>query len=428
MTIRLAYLATHPIQYQAPLLRRIAQERDLDLTVFFCSDLSTRPHAEPDFGQSVNWDRPLLGGYRHEFLPALGSTDVVSFWRPWNYGLLPRLRRGRFDVLWIHGPIRWLSWVAMAWAKAAGVKVLVRDDVTLLRRQRGPVRRAIKAAVWSYLKAVCDGYLAVGTRNRQYYRHYGIEDGRIFLMPYAVDNQFFQSRAAAARTTREELRASLGLEPGRPVVLFAGKMIPLKRTADLLEAYIRLSPDGQSEPRPYLLFVGDGAERPALEARAAQLPWSSIRFLGFKNQSELPRWFDLCDVFVLPSVNESFGLVVNEAMNAGRAIIVSGETGCGPDLVRDGENGFVFQARDVEDLRRVLAGVLSDPQRCAAMGRKSLEIINGWGYEQNVAALRQAIECVTQDGSGAWRGDGRPANGVEQQSMAGTSASQTFSK
>jgi hypothetical protein len=109
--IRLAYLVTHPIQYQAPLLRRIAEDRDIDLTVFYGSDISTKGYRDAGFDRVIKWDVPLLNGYRYEFLPAVGRTDRLSFWRPFNYGLAKRLKAGRFDVLWVHGYARWFHWI-----------------------------------------------------------------------------------------------------------------------------------------------------------------------------------------------------------------------------------------------------------------------------------------------------------------------------
>jgi hypothetical protein len=76
--IRLAYLVTHPIQYQAPLVRRIADDPDIDLIGFYRSDLSTKELGDAEFGRVVKRDVPLLNGYRYESLPAIGGTDRVS--------------------------------------------------------------------------------------------------------------------------------------------------------------------------------------------------------------------------------------------------------------------------------------------------------------------------------------------------------------
>jgi glycosyltransferase involved in cell wall biosynthesis len=392
--VRVAYLVTHPIQYQAPLLRRMAAEPGIDLTVFFCSVFSLKSYLDPSFGKIIAWDVPLVGGYRHEILPALGRREPLSFWRPVNYGLATRLSRANFEVLWVHGYNRWFHWLAMAWAKIRGLKVLVRDEATRLSGTRHKLKRLAKSIFFLILRNLCDGFLAIGTLNAEYYQSYGIAPEQIFSVPYAVDNVFFRDKAQAASREREHLRRQLGLEPGRPIILYASKLSEVKRGTDLLEAYIQMSPDQVQEPTPYLLFIGEGEQRQSLEERARTMNWSSIKFLGFKNQTELPRYYDLCDVLVLPSIFEPWGLVINEVMNAGRAVVVSDQVGCGPDLVKSGENGYVFKARDVAGLRAALANILSDQEKCRALGRKSLEIIEKWGIEEDVAGLKQALADV----------------------------------
>src|ERR1700730_16852807 len=101
--LRLAYFVSHPIQYQAPLLRRVAQESDIDLKVFFSSDISVRGHMDPGFGVAVKWDVPLLAGYQYEFLPRLRDSDRHTFSRPLNWGIYKRLREGKYDAIWVHG-------------------------------------------------------------------------------------------------------------------------------------------------------------------------------------------------------------------------------------------------------------------------------------------------------------------------------------
>jgi glycosyltransferase involved in cell wall biosynthesis len=389
--MRLAYLVTHPIQYQAPLLRRIAREPDIHLKVFFASDLSIQSFFDPAFKQPIRWDVPLLEGYEYEFLPTVGGREQISFWRPMNYGLVSTLKAGHFDALWVHGYMRWHHWVAMAAAKRLGMQVLVRDEATPMSKARGALRQGAKKSFFAWLRRTADSFLAIGSLNGRYYRQHGFPDDCVFMMPYTVDNAFFQARAAEFASRREALRNNLTLERGRPIILYAGKLMPRKRPDDLLKAYLKLSPDSRSEPHPYLLFVGDGEMRRELEAAAVATRWKSVIFQGFKNQTEIAAFYDLCDLFVMPSETEPWGLVVNEAMNAAKPMIVSDRAGCGPDLVHHGENGFVFRAGDVADLSAVLREALASPERCAEMGRKSLEIINGWSFEEDVVGLRTAL-------------------------------------
>jgi glycosyltransferase involved in cell wall biosynthesis len=148
--------------------------------------------------------------------------------------------------------------------------------------------------------------------------------------------------------------------------------------------------------RPYLVIVGDGEERVALEKGAVDDKLEGVRFCGFRNQSELPGFFDLSTVFVLPSRHEPWGLIVNEVMNAGRAVIVSDEVGCQPDLIEDGIEGCVFPAGDVSALTDALQRVLATPETAVVMGRRGLAKIRTWDFEQDVRGLRRAIAQVTR--------------------------------
>jgi glycosyltransferase involved in cell wall biosynthesis len=239
------------------------------------------------------------------------------------------------------------------------------------------------------LASVADEFLAIGSANRDYYLANGVAADKVSLVPYAVDNHFFAARAAEAAPRRDKLRADLGLEPGRPVILYASKFQARKRPGDLLRAYERVV--AACAVPPYLLYVGDGELRPELEAEVAAKRLGGVRFLGFRNQTELPAIYDLCEAFVLPSVHEPWGLVVNEVMAVGRTVIVSDEVGCVPDLVKPGVNGFVFRAGDVAALAEALLAVAISPDRIRAMGARSREIIEGWSFREDLAGLRQAL-------------------------------------
>jgi glycosyltransferase involved in cell wall biosynthesis len=391
---RVACLVSHPIQYQAPLFRYLAARPGIELTVFFLSDLSVHAYRDSGFGVSVKWDVPLLDGYRHEFLPRVGSGSGLSFWRPWTFGLRARLRRGQFDALWVHGYAHRGCLAGIAAAKSLGIPVMLRGESNLLSETDDALKLGVKRIAMPALLRTIDGLLAIGRLNRDYYLHYGVEPGRIFPMPYAVDNDFFRTAAESARPSRERLRAELGLRPGRAVILFASKMQPHKRAADLLEAYARMSADGVAEPAAYLVFAGDGEERRNLERRARELKWDSIRFIGFRNQSELPALYDLCDVFVLPSDHEPWGLVVNEAMNAGKPVIVSDRVGAGPDLIDDGINGFVYPVGDVAALANRLRLTVESRENRAAIGSRALEKIARLDFGADRDGLLAALDSI----------------------------------
>lgn len=367
-------------------------EPDIDLKVFYCSSLSVSKSISSDFGTNANWGIPLLDGYKYEFLPSIGPANNVSFWLPWNYGLAARLKQHHIDVLWLHGYARWFHLVAILTANLLGIRVFVRGETTQKSGPKGAGSKITRILFFKILRNLCERFLAIGTQNREYYLHQGIPKNKISMVPYAVDNAFFQKRCLNAKLYRSEFRSSLGLTPGRPIILFVGRLISRKRPGDLLDAYIRLSPDGKKEPHPYLLYVGDGKLRSKLEQKSSRMGWKSILYLGFKNQTEMPALYDLCDVLVLPSSNETWGLVINEAMNAGRPVIASDHVGCSVDLIHNGRNGFTFKSMDFMDLHRILNKFLLSSDRWATMGRESLQIINSWSFEEDIAGIKHALK------------------------------------
>ena len=394
--VRLAYFVTHPIQYQAPLLRRIAADPSIDLTVFFATDFSLRQHFDPRFGRDITWDVDLLSGYDHEFLPSVGDDSKLSPLHPFNYGIVWRLLRGRFDAVWCHSYARVPHLTALLAGRLMGKKVFLRDEASFVSSHPTGTRLMLKMGFLGLMRRVLSGILTIGTNNREYYRANGFRDDRLFRMPYAVDNDWFQTRIAEAAARRETFRTELGLEPGRPVALFAAKLQTRKRAQDLIRAFKTIAYN-PAAGNPYLLIAGDGELRDELHDLASDAPEGSIRFLGFRGQTELPPLYELCDVFVLPSDTEPWGLVTNEAMNAGRAVIATTEVGAARDLVHDGENGFVIEPGDVDGLGQKLLTLFADRDLRERMGRRSLEIIGQWGFDQDVEGLREALRFYFSD-------------------------------
>jgi glycosyltransferase involved in cell wall biosynthesis len=394
--VRLAYLVSHPIQYQAPLLRRIAREPDMDLTVLFGSDFSVRGYQDRGFGVEVQWDVPLLEGYRSEFLPKLRDTGTVSPLSPISRGILRRLRGPgagpAFDALWVHGYASANALHGIFAANALGIPVLLRAESWLADRPRNVVTLAAKELFFKLLRPAIAATLPIGSRNRDYWARYFGPEMPQFLMPYAVDNAYFTARAEQAHPA--QLRAELQLSPDRPVILFASKLQQRKHADHLLEAYHHLCLSAPAA-LPYLVIVGDGEDRARLEARASELKLADVRFAGFRNQSALPAFFAMAQVFVLPSRHEPWGLIVNEAMASGCAVVVSEDVGAHPDLITNGVEGFVYPTGDIAALAGALREVLSSPEQAQRMGDAARLRIATWDFEADVRALRQALAAVT---------------------------------
>lgn len=398
--LRLAYLVSHPIQYQAPLLRRIALEPEIDLTVLFGSDFSVRGYKDRGFGVDVLWDTPLLDGYRSEFLRSWRDKGGVSPTTPISRGVYRRLQRidgsPAFDALWVHGYASINSLQAILAANALGIPVLLRAESWLADRARSPWTLAAKSLFFQLLGKGIAAVLPIGTMNSNYWTHYFGSTVPQFLMPYAVNNEYFAQLAEAATPREQELRAELRLDPERPVILFASKLQVRKHADHLLEAYRSFIANRSPQDTPYLVIVGDGEQRAALEARTQELGLDDVRFAGFRNQSELPRFFQLADVFVLPSRHEPWGLIVNEAMAAGCPVIVSTDVGSHADLVTDGIEGCVFPVGNIAALTDALHRVFASHDTAERMGQRSRKRVSTWTYEEDVQGLRAALATVTR--------------------------------
>jgi glycosyltransferase involved in cell wall biosynthesis len=385
---KLAILNSHPIQYFAPFYRSIAATPDIDLTVYYCSHQGVSAgHRDPGFGQEVIWDTPLLQGYRSKFLNnATRSDSVGGFFSLINWDIVPELLRNRYDAVVIHGHQHFTSLLAVLVAVSCRTATFMRADTHLLLR-RSTVKRLIRWPLMTAFYKLFDCCLYIGTRNREFYEAHGVSDQKLEFVPFAVDNDFF-SRCEAREILRTQRLAALKLDPSLPVVLYAAKMTRGKRPHDLVAAFNRASNGGVNAS---LILIGDGALRPSLEEQVVKLNCRNVRFVGFQNQSQLPGWFHLSDIFVLPSENETWGLVINEAMNASLPVITTHEVGASVDLVKPDVTGYTYAAGSVDDLRGILKKMIENPKRRASMGRQAKALIQDWSYERGIDGLRRAL-------------------------------------
>ena len=277
----------------------------------------------------------------------------------------------------------------MLTAFAAGIPVILRGETTLLPHMPS-WKAAIKRAVLSLLFKKVSGFLAIGRYNAEFYEAYGVPKEKIFLVPYAVDNSFFLSKAEEQLPEKIELKRNVGIPDDLPVVLFSGKLLDVKRPMDLLMAFAEVSEVVQAA----LVYVGEGPLRSELEAYVRESRIQHVYFVGFKNQTELPEFYAMADVFVLPSTFEPWGLVVNEAMCFGLLVIVSDQVGAGGDLVQHGVSGFVYPAGQVSALADQLRGVLADPVKRKETGQVSKQLIQQWSYREDVQGIIACLEKV----------------------------------
>jgi glycosyltransferase involved in cell wall biosynthesis len=380
-----AHLVSHPIQYFAPLYRELGRRDDFDFTVYFYSDATLHRYSDAGFDQDVKWDVPLLDGYKAVFCPsARTTTHDGSLIRRRNLDVVREVVRGGYDAIWAHGYAHLTTWLAFAATRARRTPFLIREEQTLLR-PRSVVRRTLKRVPLRAMFSSSYG-LYIGSENRRYLRHYGVRDERLFSAPYCVDNDSLRAAAADAKPTRAATRFQYGFHPGDVVLLFVGKLIPQKNLVTLFNSFTLVT------DRVKLLVVGDGPLRSNLAelARSHGLE-QRIVFTGFINQSQLPHIYGAADLFVLPSSSETWGLVVNEALNFGLPVVVSDRVGCGKDLVIPGRNGFIVPYEDHAALAQVLNRLANDTAFRQSLGAEGLCIVDDYSLKACADGIVEAV-------------------------------------
>lgn len=390
--LRLAVIVSHPIQHFAPWHRAIAARGKVKLKVLFCCDWGAENYHDPEFGISVKWDMPLLEGYDHLFLPIRKRPAKLDFWQVDNPAVTNVLENYRPDVIQLFGYAHRTNWRALLWAHRAGVPVLLFSDSSG-RATTGLLKRRAKEVVVRQFYSRIDGALAVGDNNREYHRHYGLPNERIFPGCLPVDVQWLYDQVPDCAEIRQQLRERFSVAAEEFILLFCGKFSARKRPLDLIRALKRF---GSLKQRVHALFVGEGTERATLEREAGMDLGSTIHLAGFANQTEIPRYYAGADALVVTSAADPHPLVVTEAAAFGLPAIVSDAIGCiGPtDTAQPGVNVMTFPCGDVAALANCIAKLTSDQTLWRKMSAAAREIAKTQDVVVAAAQLESAAVAL----------------------------------
>ncbi|HSM13922.1 MAG TPA: glycosyltransferase family 4 protein [Thermoanaerobaculia bacterium] len=381
--IRLVVVATHPTDHLAAYLRALAARNEVDLHVLYAWRPESDERTPPDLLEGYSWGeleevrvaKEGPRGFRGLSVPRLDrqlaaqQADAVLATGWYSHLLrqagragrrlrIPRLLRGKWNDLQVRG--------------------------TYGRFRLRSVLRPFSS------------YLAVGRANRRLYESSGIAAARVFDAPYAVDNARFVARAAELRPHRAELRERWLVSGDDFCVVQVGALDESRRPFDVLEA-IEIVRRARADIR--LLVVGDGPLEAQVRERARErrLP---VTFAGHLPMEELMAAYAAADALVLASESEeSWGLVVNEAMASGIPAVVSDQVGCREDLVLDGETGFSFRVGDSRGLAACLASLTDDPILASAMGEAARDrVVAEYSIDRADEGTLAALDGASRSG------------------------------
>lgn len=393
----LAVVETHPVQYHAPVYRKIQQLFGIPVHVVYGSDFSVAGYRDAEFEQIFAWDVDLLEGYGSEFLSRIASggpqsADKVSARA--LPGALARINPAAVLLLG-YSPRFYRHAVWHAWRSR--YRILFRGETTDHAISRGPLKQRLRDGFLRRFYRRCSRLLYVGMQSREHYQRLGVPDERLVFSPYCVETGAFAPDEADRDRLRAPTRHEFRLADDDLVILFSGKLVNRKSPATILEAVRLLGSHGGG--RIVVLYLGDGSLRPRLVELAEADPLVPVRFLGFQNQRALSRFYHAADLLVLPSISgETWGLAVNEALCHGVPCVASDRIGCAPDLIEPGVTGEVFPAGQAAMLAdallraRSLVGRLQVREACRrkvadySVGRAAEGVAKAfWAAEEMVA-------------------------------------------
>jgi glycosyltransferase involved in cell wall biosynthesis len=395
----LGYVVSHPIQYQAPLFRVLAKSKTVDFVALFGCQFGLEPSFDPAFGKAVDFGIALLEGYQFSFLPqGAHRPDVDRFW-----GLRFRYGRGFRepipDVLVLHGWRTAMMWQAAVRCRLGSIPYFLRAETpawsgpessSASQSLQGAVKKHIRRTALRALIGQASGLLALGTANERFYSQMGASASKMVRVPYVVDNAAVASCASAGRASRCSLRAGLGIGVDDVVLVGVGKLIPRKRTLDIVDVLRRL-PDNV-----HLVWIGSGEMEETVRSESSRLGVSQrVHLLGFLSSPDTWRMLGAADVFVCPSEAEPWGLVINEAVVAGLPVLATDQCGAAENLVLPKQTGEILPTADLaaweSALRQWSGRILAGDRGDIAAMRRLAEVHS---IETAAGALESAVQRV----------------------------------
>jgi 1,2-diacylglycerol 3-alpha-glucosyltransferase len=307
----------------------------------------------------------------------------------------------RPDCLFVPGWSARDALAAIEWCRSNRVPAVLMSESTW----RDALRARAKESMKSWIVSMCSTALVGGAPHAQYLVKLGMPPDRIFRGYDVVDNEYFHEKSKIARARAADLRQKLRLP--QHYFIAVARFIPKKNLPWLIETYAKYrqafarAPGASNQPSraaPWsLVLLGDGPNRPLLEQLISHLNLDShVIVPGFIPYEDMPDYYALAGAFVHASRSEPWGLVVNEAMASGLPVLVSNACGCAPDLVRDGQNGFLFDPASTDQLVQLRFSTQAGD--LPAMGQAGVELISNWGLDRFASGVRAAAEKAVSVG------------------------------
>jgi len=319
--------------YRIPLFNYISQKGNFDFTVVALAE--TEKNREwKSVKREINFDYKILSGW-HLFFYKKGREIATHL----NRSVFKSLFKYNPDIIIIGGYDNLAYWQALFYCKVFRKEYILWNGTTLLSVGR---MEGIYGLIKRMIVKGAGRWIAYGTKAKEYLEYFGADPKNIYISTNTVDVDFFYKSVFRYRNSKNFLEERKQFP--KIMLLYVGQMVNRKGVKQLLKSLNVLH-----DPEVGLLMVGSGPEEKNLKDFCKKNKLNNVFFEGFHQQEELPRYYALADVFILPSFQEVWGLVVNEALASGLFVLCSKYAGAAYDLINR-ENGMIFDPGDVSQI------------------------------------------------------------------------------
>jgi 1,2-diacylglycerol 3-alpha-glucosyltransferase len=307
-----------------------------------------------------------------------------------------RLEAIKPDIAFLYGYSLGVLRQAKAWCDQNQVATVLISDSNDFDKQRNQIFERIKSLFVAHYGAAFVG----GTSSSCYLQTLGIPQERIVAGYDVIDNAFFSRRAEENKRDLNAIRQKWFLP--ETYFLVVTRLIAEKNLARLFAAYQEYALQLEDTFEPWhVVICGSGPEEQKLRRLLLDFPLSlsdRILFYGYIRQPDLADFFSAATCLVLPSISETWGLVVNEALASGLPVLVTNRAGCARDLVQENQNGWTFDPYNVHELADLLARMTRlEADARMEMGQCSLQLVADWDLDRFArGALESARIALTQ--------------------------------
>jgi len=363
MTIKAVLITNVPAPYRVPMLRRVSEQDDIDLTVIYCA----QSHIDPTIDDEAH-------GFKPHFLQGRYVVMEKRFMHA-DLAVVCLLNRLRPDVVITTGFIPTFLF-AFGWAVVRGAAhVAMTDGTALSETVLTRVHRWVRRIVFKRTAA----FVGASAGSLELFRNYGVAEGKLSLSPLCVHNAKFNLPRAS--DAADFIFCGRFVAHKRP--LFA--MQVARRAAEILGRKTTID------------FLGQGALEPEMRTYAETITdLVDVRFRGYVSQAELPMRYAAARLFLFPSEWDPWGLVANEACAAGLPVIVSPHAGVADELIQDGVNGYV-RPLDLEAWAAVAANLLQDETLYERFSQRGREIVSVYNVDNAADGFADAIRKSAPD-------------------------------